>query len=642
MAANSVIVPFDHFVDRTGAPLEAGKIYVGIANSDPEVSGNQIQAYTNRALSVTASQPLRTLGGTPSFQGMPGKIFVDADDYSITVRDKNDALIYTSLTNLDDAPLASTMAVPWQFETVAKMILGQAVDGSTIDFANVPGPGWVETKWNQTAQKTGGARYEIIPIGSYSGTPDQICDHTVLGGLYVAQIIVDSALKVTSCGVIDNDNSIDYGVNIVAMLALLAKHGLGGTIDLEGIQIFKDTTIDIPRDVGVICDAGSAIQAKTSNTGTGFRFTATGSGYVSGDRPEAVFGSITGFDIGLVVSAANVSVKAGKISGYTLGVLFEYGASIANVQALQITSTNDTAVKIDATGGTVDNITVNADYVFAISTVIYLETGGGNIDSPRFQFGTVSATSATLLECESQSESGALYVNLKVNKYTGLRLISLTGTSGGLSSSEIEVNHWTGGNSGYAVFVATLMAMSSTKIKVNNQQNPAVGSWLQTGAAFQCEFDFLFLTRTFSRLVSTSAATTTSTNRYLLQDADFNDAPPGSSTDLQDVQIDWSVNGGLSCQHKHVRYVFTGPLTTDELTLYMTHQLAFSGEARFRVTNLESIVDGGTFQATINHAEVKVVDPSTYGLALEIVFKLDKNVSFIIGDEIIFLLEVVQ
>lgn len=640
MASNSIIRPYDLYIDRAGNPLEAGQIYIGIANSDPEVAGNTLQVYYDRGLTSAAAQPIRTTGGSPSFIGTPAKLFVDADDYSITVKDKNGALIYTSLTNLADAPLVGDITPYWQFETVAKMVLGQASDGTTVDFSTVPATGWLETKWYQTAQKTGGARYEVIPIGSYSGTPDQKCDHTLLGGLYVAKLIINGPLKVTTCGVVDNDNTIDYGIHLVAMLALLEKHGVGGTIDLEDITIFKDTTVDIPRDIGLISSAGSSVEAKTPDTGAGFRFTSTGTGFTAGDRPEIVLGNVEGFDIALVVSASSVVIKVGRVVGYTLAILFEAGATTSNVQALQLFSSNDTAVKVDSSVSTVSNITVSSDYVFAQATALYIETGGGNFDAGCFHFGTVLTVSGTMLKFESQSASAALYLSLRANKFTGLTLMSIIGSTGTLQYSDVSVNYWSGGANGLACYIAPLMLMNSTSVKVNNLQNPVTHSWLQAGPATQCEFDFLFPARVYSVLID--PASLSATNRYIFRDIDFSEAPAGAGTDLQNAQINWANSGALASQHKHVRYVFPAPLTTDLLTLYMTHQLVFEGQSRFRVTNLESIVDGGTFLATINHAEAKSLFPSTYGMALEIVFKFDKNINFIVGDEIIFTLEVVQ
>jgi hypothetical protein len=95
MAAISVLAPYPVFNDRDGQPLDDGNIYVGTENLDPIT--NPIQVYWDEALTVPATQPIKTSGGFPSYQGTPADLYVNADNFSITVTDKNDLLVYTSL-----------------------------------------------------------------------------------------------------------------------------------------------------------------------------------------------------------------------------------------------------------------------------------------------------------------------------------------------------------------------------------------------------------------------------------------------------------------------------------------------------------------------------------------------------------------
>jgi len=104
MAAFSVTPPFDVFPNTAGDPLEDGFIYLGTAGLNPEA--NPINAYWDAALSIPAAQPVRTINGFPSRSGTPGRLFVDADDYSITVRNKNGSLVYSSLNSTDRIPFS--------------------------------------------------------------------------------------------------------------------------------------------------------------------------------------------------------------------------------------------------------------------------------------------------------------------------------------------------------------------------------------------------------------------------------------------------------------------------------------------------------------------------------------------------------
>jgi hypothetical protein len=92
---SKVIAPFEIYPDIDGEPLEAGYIYIGTAGLDPETS--PINIYYDINLQVSATQPLRTIGGIISQNGNPANIFISGDAYSITVRNKNGSLVYTNL-----------------------------------------------------------------------------------------------------------------------------------------------------------------------------------------------------------------------------------------------------------------------------------------------------------------------------------------------------------------------------------------------------------------------------------------------------------------------------------------------------------------------------------------------------------------
>ena len=90
--------PYPFFTNLTGEALDAGKIYIGVAGLDAET--NPINAYWDDGLTVVANQPIRTVVGLPVNGGTPSTFF-SAVDFSITVRDVNDKLMYSKLS-LDD------------------------------------------------------------------------------------------------------------------------------------------------------------------------------------------------------------------------------------------------------------------------------------------------------------------------------------------------------------------------------------------------------------------------------------------------------------------------------------------------------------------------------------------------------------
>jgi hypothetical protein len=92
--SSSIVSPFPVFNDLDGTPLEAGYIYIGTSNLNPEVS--PINVFWDAALTVPAAQPIRTVGGYASRNGSPSRMYVSADTYSITVRNRNRVFVFAA------------------------------------------------------------------------------------------------------------------------------------------------------------------------------------------------------------------------------------------------------------------------------------------------------------------------------------------------------------------------------------------------------------------------------------------------------------------------------------------------------------------------------------------------------------------
>ena len=88
----TILPPFPLFTDVDGSPLEDGYVYIGVADQNPET--NPISVYWDDALSIPASQPIRTINGYPSRQGTPANIYT-ANAYSITVKNKLGSLVFS-------------------------------------------------------------------------------------------------------------------------------------------------------------------------------------------------------------------------------------------------------------------------------------------------------------------------------------------------------------------------------------------------------------------------------------------------------------------------------------------------------------------------------------------------------------------
>lgn len=93
MSALSIQPTFPIFTDIDGQPLEAGYVWIGTANLDPQT--NPINVYWDAALTILAPQPIRTLAGYPSNNGTPGRLYVNSD-YSIRVMNRNGSVVYSA------------------------------------------------------------------------------------------------------------------------------------------------------------------------------------------------------------------------------------------------------------------------------------------------------------------------------------------------------------------------------------------------------------------------------------------------------------------------------------------------------------------------------------------------------------------
>lgn len=116
-----VSTPFAIILDSNGQPLEAGYVYIGEVNKNPETS--PVAVYWDSTLTIPAAQPLRTSGGYIVRNGTPAKLYTK-DIFSITVRDKNRALVYTL------ANIAGNYSNP----SVSILDYGGKADGTTDNY----------------------------------------------------------------------------------------------------------------------------------------------------------------------------------------------------------------------------------------------------------------------------------------------------------------------------------------------------------------------------------------------------------------------------------------------------------------------------------------------------------------------------
>lgn len=87
MALRTSLVAQPHLYmgDTQGRPLDAGKVYFGEPNKDPELY--PISVYYDEALTIAAPQPIRTMGGFMNANGQMVEIYAAETTYSVKVLD---------------------------------------------------------------------------------------------------------------------------------------------------------------------------------------------------------------------------------------------------------------------------------------------------------------------------------------------------------------------------------------------------------------------------------------------------------------------------------------------------------------------------------------------------------------------------
>lgn len=122
MPLTQLAPPYPIFTDKNGDPLDAGYLYFGTVNLNPET--NPIQVYYDSAFTQPAAQPLRTSNGYVMRNGSPALIYANSS-FSITVRNKNNELVIYSPVGYGLDPAAPTGTVIYDDFTG---------DGSTVVF----------------------------------------------------------------------------------------------------------------------------------------------------------------------------------------------------------------------------------------------------------------------------------------------------------------------------------------------------------------------------------------------------------------------------------------------------------------------------------------------------------------------------
>ncbi|WP_372845484.1 hypothetical protein, partial [Psychrobacter sp.] len=113
MALRTSLVAQPHLYmgDTTGRPLDAGKVYFGEPNKDPEYY--PIDIYYDEALTIAAMQPVRTKGGFMNANGDMTEVYASEIEYSVKVLDSyGRQVFYQSIMTKDSADSSISVQLP--------------------------------------------------------------------------------------------------------------------------------------------------------------------------------------------------------------------------------------------------------------------------------------------------------------------------------------------------------------------------------------------------------------------------------------------------------------------------------------------------------------------------------------------------
>ena len=165
MAAVTVLPPFPHFKELDGTPLNNGYVYIGDAGVDPEV--NPATVYWDDALGTTATQPIRTINGYYSNAGSPADVFVNATNFSITIRDSAGSLVFSKFNYDLSLPFTTFDYQPSVTGGISRNILGKLDDLVSIKDFGAVGDGVTSDNAAFVLAAALTQNYIYLPAGTY-------------------------------------------------------------------------------------------------------------------------------------------------------------------------------------------------------------------------------------------------------------------------------------------------------------------------------------------------------------------------------------------------------------------------------------------------------------------------------------------
>jgi hypothetical protein len=231
MALNLVISPASYYPDfNTGRPIFNGDIFVGLPDTDPELTGNQKQITIRQedGTEIPVSQPMKTsAGGVPIFNGSPVQILTDGN-YSIKVLNKGLSQVYYVANAFIGVALTTIIGdgrYSAVFGSVADMIALTPIDS----IAYIPSSGQSVYLVSYHASipfalpQGGGGHFRVMTLAEYDLTPDERGAAFTVGGFAFVRVF-DNRVSIKDFGAgggiafdtVGVQAAVDFAKNIYA------------------------------------------------------------------------------------------------------------------------------------------------------------------------------------------------------------------------------------------------------------------------------------------------------------------------------------------------------------------------------------------------------------------------------------------
>lgn len=327
----SIQSPLPQFFDLDGSPLDAGYIYIGTAGSNAETS--PVALFWDLDGTQPAAQPLRTVAGYVARAGKAALVFVSTLNYSLTVRDRNGRLIYSTLSIVPTSSSTDAVVSALYFTGDLDTGLEHPADGTIV-------------------VKTNGVEaYRFNPSGSITQAIPTGGDFQVIGSTAAG---AESALRL-------NQSQASSGISLkLSNSSLNVQAALRGRGD-GGLTAYVGQTAGAASTAGVqALDINPTGDVVVGNSGTNATRSVTiynvnaGASAVSRLRTQTDSGSVF-LDVASVAGGSAATLYSNVGSAFSIFT--------QNAQQLRLgTNNNASRIVLGATGG----ITFNEDLTFGV------------------------------------------------------------------------------------------------------------------------------------------------------------------------------------------------------------------------------------------------------------------------------------